>query len=426
MLRSLSILLALSVFTCSYGTLLAQVDSVKYVPDRPDSILKVMEEIRDSVEAIEDSITSEILDSLSDIEDIEEEDRKRLRFDFSKIAKPESPDVFSSNFHFTPVAQFNTGTCWAFAGTSMIESEVARLTGRQIKLSEMFGVYHEYIEKARNFVRLRGDFYPGQGSQANAIIRMVKLYGAVPSDVYTGRLPGQDRHDHEWMSDEYREYLNFVESNDIWNEQYVLDHVRLILNKHMGEPPSTFEYEGRTLTPIEFAQTVLEFKPDDYANMMSTLKEPFYTQAEYDVHDNWWHDSSYYNVPINEYYDLFKSAVTGGYAVAVSVDVSEPGWNGFEDACVIPDFDIPQDYINQHSREFRINNQTTTDDHGVHIVGYTQIDGRDWYLIKDSSRSGRQGKYEGYFFWRDDYVKLKVSAFSVHKDALPDGIVKPH
>jgi hypothetical protein len=48
----------------------------------------------------------------------------------------------------------------------------------------------------------------------------------------------------------------------------------------------------------------------------------------------------------------------------------------------IPDFDIPNQFINQDSREFRIYNKTTTDDHGLHVVGYTKVDDHDWYLIR--------------------------------------------
>jgi len=91
---------------------------------------------------------------------------------------------------------------------------------------------------------------------------------------------------------------------------------------------------------------------------------------------------------------------------------------------VIPDFDIPQDYINQDSREFRFYNHSTGDDHGVHLVGYTKVDGRDWFLIKDSGSSGHWGKYKGYYFMRDDYVRLKMLTMTVHKDMLEDIFTK--
>ena len=94
------------------------------------------------------------------------------------------------------------------------------------------------------------------------------------------------------------------------------------------------------------------------------------------------------------------------------------------DIAFIPSFDIPQKHINQDSREFRIYNRTTGDDHGIHLVGYTKYKGKDWYLIKDSARSARYGKFNGYFFFRDDFIRLKMLSFTIHKDMVKDIISK--
>jgi bleomycin hydrolase len=60
----------------------------------------------------------------------------------------------------------------------------------------------------------------------------------------------------------------------------------------------------------------------------------------------------------------------------------------------------------------------------LHLVGHTVIDGRDWFLIKDSGRSGRWGQFPGYYFMRDDYVRLKMLTFTVHRDMLKDVLDK--
>jgi len=407
-----------------YSALWAQSDTVKYVPKYYDPIIERMEDVEDSLQELQDSITTDIRDKQEEEEEQEKKDKKELRFDFTDVIKPASPDVFESVFHFPPVAQYRTGTCWSFSSTAFFESEVARLSGQKIKLSEMHTVYYEYIEKVRNYVRERGRFWPGQGSETNAVIRMMKKHGAVPYDVYPG-LPGdQEQYDHSSMSKEIREYLEYIKSHDYWDEEYVVGHIRVILNEYMGVPPTSFEYDGMVMTPDDFLESVLKLNLDDYISNMSTLAVPFYKQGKFDVHDNWWEDSSYYNIPLDEWYETIKNAVRNGYTLVVGGDVSEPGWNGFEDACIVPDFDIPQSYINQDSREFRFYNHTTGDDHGLHLVGYTEIDGRDWFLVKDSGRSARHGKFEGYFFWRDDYVRLKMLTFTVHRDAMRDVLNK--
>jgi bleomycin hydrolase len=100
--------------------------------------------------------------------------------------------------------------------------------------------------------------------------------------------------------------------------------------------------------------------------------------------------------------------------------VSEPGYNGYEKIAVIPSFDIPQAFIDQDAREMRIDEGTTTDDHGVHLVGWMRIGDADWFLIKDSARAARKAPPEGYLFYRGDYVRLKMLSFTVHRSFARD------
>ncbi len=399
-------------------TALARSDTVEYHPKFYDPVLEEMEERTDSLEAIQDSLTSAIRKRQKEEKEAAKEAKRELRFDVSGIPAPQSPDDFESVFHFPPQAQYATGTCWSFSSTSFIESEVFRQTGQKIKLSEMHTVYYEYLRKARHYIRERGQGWCGQGSEANALIEVMKEYGAVPYDVYTGLQPGVERHDHSAMSKQIYQFLQFCKENNYWDEEAALDHIRLILNEHLGTPPTEFMYEGTEYTPLEFVDQMLKLKLDDFVDVVSTLSFPFYTYGPFEVRDNWWHDSTYYNLPLDEFHGAIRSAIAQGYSVELGGDVSEPGWYGKQDLSVVPDFDMPQEYINQHSREFRFYNHTTTDDHGVHLVGYTEIDGRDWFLIKDSGRSARWGKHEGYSFMRDDYVRLKMLCYTVHRDVL--------
>jgi bleomycin hydrolase len=90
------------------------------------------------------------------------------------------------------------------------------------------------------------------------------------------------------------------------------------------------------------------------------------------------------------------------------------------DVAIVPSFDIPSEYIDESARQFRFSNKTTTDDHGIHLVGFLNKDGKDWYLIKDSGSGSRDGQNKGYYFYHEDYVKLKMLSFMAHKDAVKD------
>jgi len=119
-----------------------------------------------------------------------------------------------------------------------------------------------------------------------------------------------------------------------------------------------------------------------------------------------------------------KKAITDGYSMMIGGDVSSTGYYSFEDVAVIPSYDIPSEYIDEHARQLRWSNGTTGDDHAIHLVGYTEKDDVTWYLIKDSGSGSRNGNNKGYYFYHEDYVKLKMMNFLIHKDGVKDLIEK--
>lgn len=384
----------------------------------------ILEELRDGDkewQAQQDEETGKIKKGHKEKKEKERLDKKVLKSSLPPDQVPASLEAFKKVFHHPPVAQYYTGTCWSFATTSLMESEVKRITGKEVKLAEMSTVYWEYMAKASGFVKERGESLFSEGSQANALTRAWKEHGAWPLvEAYPGYAGEDDRHDHQRMVREMKAVLDSVEDQGLWDEPSTLSMLQVILDREIGRPPDSFVFEGGTISPVEFMNEVLKINPDDYVAFISTLSLPFYTQGEYKVPDNWWHDESYYNVPLDEFYAALKGAIKSGYSLVIAVDYSEPGKDGENDVMFIPDYDIPAEGIDQVAREYRIAHEVTTDDHGVHLAGYTEHAGHDWFLVKDSARSSRRGKYKGYYFIRDDYIRLKVLSFTVHKDAVTD------
>ncbi len=403
------------VFFLLCGILKAGSPVLEYIPYRQDEIYRQIEKIREAEKSRKDSVTESVRERQEEQSEKEKVERKLLRWNLEDVKYPGSPDVFLQTFHFPPNHQDATGTCWSYAATSFIESEIARISGKKIKLSEMHTVYYEYLEKVRRYVERRGDSFIGQGSQIGSALRIMDLYGIVPESVYPGKKG--EFHDHKMLFKELKDYLDYIQTHDIWETDRVLEGVKVILNHYMAEPPVEFEFAGKSWTPREFSREFLGFQAGDYVDLISTMKEPFYTFTEFDVPDNWWRDSSYYNVPLDPWMDVIQSAVRDGYSVAIGGDVSEPSFYKEKDVAVTAPVDIPFKLIDQESREYRIYNGCTTDDHGVHIVGYTRHGGKDWYLMKDSGSTGRAGEFFGYMFYREDYIKLKMLGITLHRDA---------
>lgn len=344
--------------------------------------------------------------------------RSIFTMDFSKLNKPKSVEEFIKWPHLPPITQDRTGTCWCFSTISFLESELARLGKTPVKLSEMYIVYWEYIEKVRRYVQEQGKSHFGEGSEHNAVLRHIKTHGLARASDYSGLRADSTRHDHSKLFKELRSYLDYLEVNKTWNEDQAIAYTKIILNKHLGEPPTTIMVDGKEMTPIQYMKNVLQLNPDDYICFMSMMSAPFYQQGEYKTPDNWWHSADYYNLPLQEFYQAIADAVKNGFTVALGGDTSEIGKNGDEDVAIIPSFDIPAKLIDQSAREFRIKNDTSTDDHAIHLVGYKKLGEHTWFLIKDSGSSAFRGHLKGYYMYRDDYIKLKMLNFMVHKNAV--------
>ncbi|HEX2393751.1 MAG TPA: C1 family peptidase [Bacteroidales bacterium] len=351
--------------------------------------------------------------------------RRTFAADLSNLQVPNKTDLYKNQqWHNPPISQGNTGTCWCFSTTSFLESEAYRINKVKVKLSEIYTVYWEYVEKARRFIRERGNSEFGEGSEANAVKRIWKKYGVVPAEAYSGLLNERKYHNHENMFNEMNSFLQSLKANSSWNEEDAVSTIKSIMNHYLGEPPAQVTVSGKQITPQQYLTDVLKLNPDDYVDILSYIQEPFWQQVEYKVPDNWWHNADYFNIPLDVYMSTLKDIVRKGYTVSIGGDVSEPGFDRNTQCAVIPEFDIPSAYINDDARQFRFSNKTTTDDHGMHLVGYLEKDGKDWYLIKDSSAGSRNNdasaKEFGYYFFTEDYVKLKMMDYMVHKDAVKD------
>lgn len=372
-------------------------------------------------DAMIDSIKAELKKKKPD-----EPPKKIMQLDFSTIAAPASLTEFKSVWHLPPVLQGLSGMCWCFSTTSLLESEIYRLTQRTIKLSELYTIYWEYVEKAREFVRTRGTSCIGEGSESNAVFRIWKSYGVVPGSAYTGLNDSTKFHDHEnTLFPEIRDFLKGVKERNAWNEEEVMSTVRSILDHYLGPPPATVLVDGKQLTPKEYLTRVVRLNPDDYVDLFSLMEKPYFQKVEFEVPDNWWHSKEYYNIPLDDFMRIVRTSVRKGYSMVVGGDISEAGYSrGTAGMAVVPSFDIPSSAIDELSRQFRYSNGTTSDDHGLHLVGYAENNGKDWYLIKDSWSSSRNNAHPGYYFFHEDYVKLKMLGITVHKDMARDVLAK--
>jgi len=371
---------------------------------------------------------------LKDVRAVEKKEQvkkvdKRFLMDQSGRALPNKLDFYKTSWHQPSISQGNAGTCWCFSTISFFESEVYRLQKKEVKLSEIYIVYWEYVEKAKLYIEKRGNSSFSQGSESNAVTRMFKMYGAMPWDAYNGLKDGRKFHSHAKMFEEMNSYLKVMKKTNAWNQKEAIETIKEIMNFYIGKPPTEFKVDGKTYTAKTYFKDYLKINPDDYVDVLSYIQEPYWKQVEYKVEDNWWHSEDYYNIPIELFMSVIKKSIQKGYTIGIGGDVSEAGFSRATNVALIPKFDIPSEYIDENSRQFRFSNKTTTDDHGMHVVGfYVDENGNTWFLVKDSSSGSRNNDETapefGYYFFHQDYVKLKMMDFIVHKDMFKDILKK--
>lgn len=327
--------------------------------------------------------------------------------------------------------QQRTGTCWSFATTSFIESELIRMGKESLDLSEMFFVRDAYIKKAEYYVRFHGKANFSQGGQAHDVMNVIIKHGFVPEEIYPGLNYGSDAHNHSELSSVLKGFLDGLLKNRVlspaWEKAY-----ESILNIYLGDEITSFNYKGKSYTPSAFASS-MGFNPKDYVELTSYLHAPFYSTFILEVPDNWSFDK-YYNLPMDELMQVIDHALNNGYTVCWDGDVSEKSFshtNGIaivseEGAISLEESDSPvkEKTITQEFRQESFENYSTTDDHLMHLIGTAEEQtGKKFYLTKNSW-GGESNKMNGKLYMSMPYIRLHTIAIMVHKNAIPEEIMK--
>ena len=356
----------------------------------------------------------------------------------------------------TPVKNQNrSGTCWCYSTMTFLEAEILRAGGEAVHLSEMFAVRHAYMKKAEAYVRMHGHLNFAEGGAAHDVTEVIKEYGIVPNEVYTGMNYGTDLADFRELTPVMTAYLDAVIKAGDTTRRFLSTAWKrgfnAILDEYFGEVPETFIWKGKEYTPKSFAES-LPINMDDYIDLSSFTHHPFYEQFVLEVPDNWmW--GKVYNIPMDEMMRVVDHALENGYTLAWGTDVSEKGFSRTKAIGVIPEtdpksmsgteaerwgamtakereaalftFDKPmkEREITQEMRQEAFDNYETTDDHGMVIVGTAKDqNGTIYYKVQNSWDTVKP--YDGFWYFSKPFVAYKTTDLMVNKKALPKDIAK--
>lgn len=367
--------------------------------------------------------------------------------------------AFGQGYQFTEVVtvpatpvknQAATGTCWCFATTSFMESELLRMGKGTYDLSEMFIVRQKYKNQLQDNYLRRGNGNIGQGSLSHTFMNAYRQVGIVPEEVYTGINYDSERHNHSEMV----RYMHAIADVAVKTKQRSPEYDKLIANlfdTYLGKLPEKFTYKGKEYTPKSFAES-LGLNMDDYIELTSFTHHPYYVKFDVEVPDNWEH-SLMCNLPLDEMMETVDYALTNGYTVCWDGDVSEKGFSFTNGVAINPEVKKVEDLSNTDRARFEklgekerleevfkferpypeikvtpevrqagFESFVTTDDHLMHVTGITKDqNGTKYYITKNSWGTDRN-KFGGYLNMSESFVRAKTIYVMVHKDAIPKAI----
>jgi bleomycin hydrolase len=309
--------------------------------------------------------------------------------------------------------QHASGTCWAFSTTSFLESEILRVKGEFIDLSEMYFVRNAYIFKTRNYVMRQGTARFTEGGCNHDPLITLAEFGLLPQAVYTGHVNGDTIYDHrkliKKLESSVKKYANPANKLGIgWKTD-----VPAILDEFTGKTTDSFSYAGKLYSPVSFL-AYTKLNPDDYINITSFTHVPFDQPFVLNIPANWV-NKMYYNVSLEEYMANIDHALDAGYSLTIDLDVSERGFSFNRGIAVVS----PNTVITPESRQSEFENFITTDDHNMHLVGKAKDQRGDVYYKCKNSWGPSLG-IGGFFYLSAAYVKMKSISVLLHKEGLTE------
>lgn len=314
--------------------------------------------------------------------------------------------------------QYRSGTCWAYATLGFFESEILRKTGKTYDLCEMFVVNNDYMDCATHYVRMHGYSQISEGGSCDDVLEVIRQHGICPE--YAMPAPGSLTGDslanfNVFFPELERTVRSIVKEEAKEPLAHWKDSVQAVIEKYVGICPESFVYEGKTYTPLSFAES-LGLLNDNYVSITSFTHHPFnkwfIIEAPYK-----WRLKPSYNIPIEQLMEVIDRALDAGYTVAWGGDVS--GDFTRTGLAMLPEGTVPT----QQMRQEQFDDWRFTYDHVMLIYGKAVDEqGKPYYMVKNSW--GESGQYKGTWYMSRDYMALNTTYIFLNSNALPKKLRK--
>jgi bleomycin hydrolase len=324
-----------------------------------------------------------------------------------------------------PIVVQQGGSCWCYSATSLFESEIIRLTGQRVKLSEAYSMRQAYYDKARHYLLRQGNSFFDEGADSHDVLLAIGRYGMMPASQYPGFVSKNPKTNPHQMTIELQERIKpsvslSAKHPKVWQAEF-----DLILDRYLGSAPMEFEYNGHSYSRVEF-RDAFHIDAKDYVLISSFTHAPYYQPFVLEMLGNYANFQAY-NLPLDEWEENLWNGLESGYTASFDCDVSEPFFLGNEGVAILPARTIgPEEVLEGYVQEREVTQETrqeefeasqTVDDHQMHAIGVAMdAKGTRYFKLKNSwgTESGR----EGYVYMSSTYARAKVLSALLHRGGL--------
>lgn len=188
------------------------------------------------------------------------------RPDPNRATYSESPDtdpaLYAVDIPVTPYQnQASTSSCWAYGTVAHLEQLYLRKTGLKVPLSEEYVAIQHQVHQLMDGRVLRA------GGESFGALDYVGMDGIVPDSFFPLRLTNNIHTDVERVAAARRAELG-VPAYYKFPETEARAIVEKALNTKIPTPDTSFTFDGKTVTPRQFASDILGFKRADFTTVV--------------------------------------------------------------------------------------------------------------------------------------------------------------
>lgn len=174
---------------------------------------------------------------------------------------------------------------------------------------------------------------------------------------------------------------------------------------------------GAEYSPQEFAHSI--YQPEEWQAITSFTHHPYGEEFELETPDNIMHDK-FLNVPLDSMMTYIVRSLRQGIPVCWEGDISEKSFDMESGIATLDNENANNNDAAANAAALRqkaFELRSTTDDHCMALVGLAHDKQGKRYIIAKNSW-GAIGRYHGYIFMSEQYIKMKTIAVMVKKETV--------